>query len=88
MSEVSIVKANLATVCIESFLYGIFFVLSVTSMFVSLHHRRPLAGESLRSRLFLRSVCRSPMFIAAIVLTMTITAVSSSGFPTAVEYDM
>ncbi|KAF8161948.1 hypothetical protein K438DRAFT_1686197 [Mycena galopus ATCC 62051] len=64
--DIPLVSVSLATVPLESCLYGVYLVLAVTS--ISLLLRR-----NAESRRF-GSIYSSPMFIGAIALTMTITA--------------
>ena len=67
-TQVPLVSVNLATVCIESFLYGIFFILSVSSVYLLIWRSRTNNGGRHRSAVF-----TSPMFIAAIILFILIT---------------
>ena len=75
----SIVPVSLALVCVESALYGIFFVLAVTSLAVLLVRPRhdaaspPAPGSAGPS---LRNALRSPLFLATCLLLMTVSAVS------------
>ncbi|EGN92090.1 hypothetical protein SERLA73DRAFT_79886 [Serpula lacrymans var. lacrymans S7.3] len=69
--EVSLVSANLAAVCIESFLYGIFFVLSMSSVFLLIvRHRSQYTQYPAKSR---RSILTSPIFVGTILLFITVT---------------
>ncbi|EIW79978.1 hypothetical protein CONPUDRAFT_58530 [Coniophora puteana RWD-64-598 SS2] len=67
-TTVPLVSVNLATVCIESFLYGIFFVLTVSSVYLLIWRSRMSNGGHSRSAVF-----TSPMFVAAIMLFVLIT---------------
>ncbi|KAK0461851.1 uncharacterized protein EV420DRAFT_1628289 [Desarmillaria tabescens] len=66
--QVPLVSVNLATVALESFLYGIFFVLDLTSITLLFVRR------SRRSPNTVVSVMQRPMFIGAVGLFITITA--------------
>ncbi|CCM06249.1 uncharacterized protein FIBRA_08498 [Fibroporia radiculosa] len=45
MGQVALIPANIATVCVESFLYGIFFVLSTVSLYLLIKRYRELGGQ-------------------------------------------
>ncbi|KAH9938802.1 uncharacterized protein BXZ73DRAFT_99863 [Epithele typhae] len=67
----SIITVNLALVCVESALYGVFFVLAVTSLAVLVvRHGQDSAGAALS----LRATLRSPLFLATVILLMTVSA--------------
>lgn len=68
----SFISVNLATVCLESLLYGIFLTLYVSSTFLLLSqgHRKLVASGAASY-----SILRAPMFIAAHVIFCTVTAV-------------
>ncbi|KAH9842576.1 uncharacterized protein C8Q71DRAFT_876571 [Rhodofomes roseus] len=69
--EVSqLIPINLATVCIESFLYGIFFVLYASSTYLLVRQGRAKAAAEHGSA---NSVYRAPMFIAAQIVFLTVT---------------
>ena len=72
----SIVNVSLALVCVESVLYGIFFVLAITSLAVLVVRQGKDAGSVTRS-LSVSSTLKSPLFIATVVLLMTVSAVST-----------
>ncbi|EED77940.1 predicted protein [Postia placenta Mad-698-R] len=76
MTGVSLVAANLTTICLESFFYGIFFVLALASIYILAHrnsHSDPLAPP--RSWIqALRSIITSPMLLAAAGLFIGNTA--------------
>ena len=72
----SIVNVSLALVCVESVLYGIFFVLAITSLAVLVVRHGKDAGSVTRS-LSVSSTLKSPLFIATVVLLMTVSAVST-----------
>lgn len=69
-----LVPANLGTVCIESHLYGVFFLLAVTSIYFLVRREK----HNMRRKQFTTGICKSlfkqPMFAAAIALLITITA--------------
>lgn len=78
MTGVSLVAANLTTICLESFFYGIFFVLALASIYILAHrnsHSDPLAPPQLWIQA-LRSITTSPMLLAAAGLFIGNTAVS------------
>ncbi|EED80156.1 predicted protein [Postia placenta Mad-698-R] len=66
----SFISVNLATVCLESLLYGIFLTLYVSSTFLLLSqgHRKLVAAGAASY-----SILRAPMFIAAHVIFCTVT---------------
>ncbi|PBL02837.1 hypothetical protein ARMGADRAFT_1006162 [Armillaria gallica] len=66
--QVPLVSVNLATVAVESFLYGIFFVLDLTSITLLFVRR------SRGTRNTVASIIQRPMFIGAVGLFITITA--------------
>lgn len=71
-----LIPVNLATVCLEGFLYGLFFILYVTSTYLLVRQgQQRMAAEGLRFRT--NSVYRAPMFIAAHIIFLTVTGVSS-----------
>ncbi|KZT01339.1 uncharacterized protein LAESUDRAFT_664142 [Laetiporus sulphureus 93-53] len=74
MLQEPLVSVNLATVSMEAFFYGIFFVLSVSSIYLLVHRQRQLQGRNATSGLIFRALCRTPMFIGAVILSVTITA--------------
>ncbi|KAH9926158.1 uncharacterized protein B0H18DRAFT_876555 [Fomitopsis serialis] len=66
-----LISVNLATVCIESLLYGIFFVLYGASTYLLIRQSRAkVAAEGKHSS---KSVYRAPMFIAANSIFLTVT---------------
>ena len=75
----SIIAVSLALVCVESALYGIFFVLAVTSLAVLLARYGKDAGPVAKSFSF-SSTVKSPLFVATVVLLMTVSAVSPSSW--------
>ena len=78
---VAIVEVNLATVCVQSALYGVFFVLAVTALVVLImRHKREhapsqFATSASQSRAVLLGLSRSPLFFATVILLFTVTAV-------------
>ncbi|GBE80421.1 hypothetical protein BKA93DRAFT_828405 [Sparassis latifolia] len=67
MADVPLVSVNLASLAIESFLYGIFFVLFVTTTWFLLQRaKHEQAG--------IQSAFRRPLFLAGIAMFLTITA--------------
>lgn len=77
MAAIPLISANLATICVQSFFYGIFFVLFIVSMYLRVYRQHQLSEQSVPANnpplLYI-----APMFIAAICLFMTITAVSTA----------
>ncbi|PCH35876.1 hypothetical protein WOLCODRAFT_140118 [Wolfiporia cocos MD-104 SS10] len=71
MSNVPLVSVNLATVCIESFTYGVFFVLSISSIWL-LKHRHDHINKATKSAV--STIYTSPMFLGAVALLTTISA--------------
>ncbi|KAI0372527.1 hypothetical protein BV20DRAFT_939651 [Pilatotrama ljubarskyi] len=73
-SSMSAIGVNLALACIESLLYGIFFVLAMTSLavLVGRHTNRSssFSGRSYSSE----RLWTSPLFIATMCLLMTVTS--------------
>lgn len=71
MAVVSLLSANVATLCIESLLYGVFLVLSVASMYMLVQRSRASTNVPwhAKSTLFI-----TPMSVAAVLLFMTNTA--------------
>lgn len=77
-TAVPLVSANVATIFLESFLYGNFFVLTVSSIYLlAYRQRRLLASQHPQgsSKAVAAGLFRSPMFLGAISLAVTITAV-------------
>ncbi|KAH7906259.1 hypothetical protein BJ138DRAFT_1163063 [Hygrophoropsis aurantiaca] len=70
-SQVPLVSANLATVCIESFMFGIFFILSLTSGYLLVRRNSmPFKSSTPNSG----SIFQTPMFLAGTCLFVTVTA--------------
>ncbi|KAI0369168.1 hypothetical protein BV20DRAFT_415741 [Pilatotrama ljubarskyi] len=67
---ISILATNLATVCVESAFWGIFFVLAMTSIILFVQRSRNREGPSYSST----KLWRSPLFIASCLLLGTVTA--------------
>lgn len=74
-ANIPLVSANLATAIIESFLYGIFFILATTSLYLLVSRRQKPISRMGRGD---RSIFLTPMFLASICLFILITAVSVS----------
>ncbi|KAI0725166.1 hypothetical protein C8Q72DRAFT_760139, partial [Fomitopsis betulina] len=67
-----LIPINLATICMESFLYGLFFILYGTSTYVLVRQgQRKMAAEGQQSRM--NSVYKAPMFLAAHLIFLTVT---------------
>lgn len=76
LPQVRVVDANLATVCLESALYGIFLLLFLTSTGLAVN-RYQYTTKHARDRQSIKSPFLNPMFIASIALSFTVTAVST-----------
>ncbi|PCH37101.1 hypothetical protein WOLCODRAFT_109578 [Wolfiporia cocos MD-104 SS10] len=74
MSGTSLISASIASICIESFLYGIFFVLSIASMYLTVRRREYLVNAPTSIRAVRQVAHITPMSVAAICLFMTNTA--------------
>ncbi|KAI0769075.1 hypothetical protein BD413DRAFT_493603 [Trametes elegans] len=70
MAPISILASNLGTVCVESALWGVFFVLSITSLVLLVRRHQENSAPGCVSKTFLKS----PLFIASVVLLCTVTA--------------
>ncbi|KAH9934651.1 uncharacterized protein B0H18DRAFT_869432 [Fomitopsis serialis] len=67
----SLVTTNLATVCVESALTGVFWVLYALSTFLLVQRARDRAAQTTSSA---RSIYKTPMFIASHIIAATVTA--------------
>lgn len=79
-TAVPLVSANIATIFLESFLYGNFFVLTITSVYLLAYRRKRLLASQHpqgAARAVAAVLFRSPMFLGAISLFVTITSVRS-----------
>ncbi|KAJ4469881.1 hypothetical protein J3R30DRAFT_3303297 [Lentinula aciculospora] len=79
MHQISLVRTNLTTVGIESALYGIFFVLTASSITLTLYRVNRLRGSSAKGRRPLQgavhhSLWRQPMSYGTFGLAITVTA--------------
>ena len=77
-TAIPLVSANVATIFLESFLYGNFFVLTVSSVYLlAYRQKRILASQHPQGAAgaVAAGLLRSPMFLGAISLFITITAV-------------
>lgn len=72
--DVPLVSANLATVAVESLLYGIFLVLDITSITLLFTRENSFSPGTTRTSSF--AVMQRPMFIGAVILLVSITGVS------------
>jgi hypothetical protein len=81
-TEVSLLSVSLATVFIESLLYGIFLTLFVMSTYLlatrKLKENMPL--KNARSNGFLTLCLRNPLILSSFLIALTITAVSIATF--------
>jgi len=73
MADISLLSASLAAAFIESFFYGVFFVLAITSIYIMLH-RELSAKDGPPSRSVLRVLVSSPILGAAMLLFVGLTA--------------
>lgn len=69
--DIPLVSANLATVAVESLLYGIFLVLDLTSITLLFTREASFSLGAARTSSFV--VMRRPMFIGAVILLVSIT---------------
>ncbi|KAK7051021.1 hypothetical protein VNI00_005133 [Paramarasmius palmivorus] len=73
MAQVPLVSVNLANIAIESFLYGIFFILNAGSIALLIYPRhQPSVTSKTRENRF-KAAVKKPMFIGAIALFVGIT---------------
>lgn len=74
MPQSSIISVNLATIAIESMLYGIFLVLAVSALYLHLSRAR-----SHQSSFYwvVRSAYLTPAILGSIIITLTVTGVGS-----------
>ncbi|EJF59453.1 hypothetical protein DICSQDRAFT_156292 [Dichomitus squalens LYAD-421 SS1] len=72
MAVVSVLRVNLALTCVESALFGIFFVLAITSLAVLIarHGRPPLTTSP---SLSFGHALRSPLLLGTILLLITVS---------------
>lgn len=75
MPDVSIVSANLATVCMESLLYGSFFVLFWLSTFLLGRRVQHIPDHQASMPAGSKNAFKSPMFVASVCIFCTVTAV-------------
>ncbi len=75
MAPSTVVHVNLALTCVESALYGIFFVLAITSLGVLVARRRktPNGSSSLSAG---GALLRSPLVVGTLLLFITVGGVS------------
>ncbi|KAF8990611.1 hypothetical protein BDQ17DRAFT_1255653 [Cyathus striatus] len=66
-AEVPLVSVNLATVCIESFLYGAFCILFVSSLYLLTNHQRVTSTSKKRLKI-------NPLITSSVCIFITITA--------------
>lgn len=77
VAELSIISVNLATACMESFLFGIFFILWSGSTYLFLC-RDKLVASDVSAAASSRSIWRTPMFMAGCLVCLSVTGVSNS----------
>ena len=71
---VSVLAVNIAAIYLDSFLYGIFFLLSLASIYLILRYNKDNGPTSFKPT----SILRRPMLLGTILLFLIITAVSIS----------
>ncbi|KAF9476886.1 hypothetical protein BDN70DRAFT_138739 [Pholiota conissans] len=71
--EVPLVSANLATVCIESLLYGIFLILFVLSTYL-LATRKLTSEKTPKGKSLTSLALRNPLIVSSLLIAVTITA--------------
>ncbi|CCM03473.1 uncharacterized protein FIBRA_05606 [Fibroporia radiculosa] len=74
MAPVSLLAASVASVYIESLLYGILFVLSVASLSILIRRREELINSPVNARVIRQAAIITPMSLAALFLFITNTA--------------
>jgi hypothetical protein len=77
--QIPVLAAELSVIVLETFFYGVFFVLFITSMYLTIARHKE--GTRNSSRQGGRSsstppLYRTPVFITSVALALTITAVS------------
>ena len=77
MPSITVLQVNLALTCVESVLYGIFFVLAITSLVV-LVARRCLNPNGTSSLYLGRTLLSSPLAIGTLLLFIAVGGVSGS----------
>lgn len=73
MVQPSIVSVSLVTVALESLLYGVFLVLTVT--FLYLHHHR--AGSHRNGGTLIFSAILTPVLLGSLIVLTTVSGVST-----------
>ncbi|KZT63170.1 hypothetical protein DAEQUDRAFT_185255 [Daedalea quercina L-15889] len=75
VAELNLIAVNLATVALESWLYGIFCVIFGSSTYLLIRRGRELSqGSGNPSLHATRSLWRTPMFMASCLIAMSVTA--------------
>ncbi|KAI0365486.1 hypothetical protein BV20DRAFT_954147 [Pilatotrama ljubarskyi] len=78
MAPISVLATNLATVCVESALWGVFFVLGVTTLVLLVRRTSEIRVQVRSPRRLRRPVgrrlWRTPLFVASCILLCTVTA--------------
>ncbi|KAF5350367.1 hypothetical protein D9757_011378 [Collybiopsis confluens] len=72
MPQVSLVRTNLATVGIESFLFGIFFVLTASSIILTIYRQKRMHGNRSLPQSTL-ALWKQPMSYGTVILAFTVT---------------
>ena len=83
MAALPLVSVNLATVVIESMLYGMFVILSGASTYF--HHTRVSSQRRGSPRKFTKHI--TPLFCGSVLIFGTITGVSNPALPLAPAYE-
>lgn len=76
VAQLDLIAVNLATVALESWLYGIFCVIFGTSIYLLVRRGREHSQGTGGSSRIARSVWKSPMFVASCLIAMSVTGVS------------
>ena len=72
----SIMAANIAAIYIESFLYGLFFILSMASIYLILKYDGEKGTRPTSTMIF-----RRPMLLGTVLLFIIVTTVCYSSLP-------
>ncbi|KAI0729490.1 hypothetical protein C8Q72DRAFT_777826 [Fomitopsis betulina] len=73
VAQLDLIAVNLATVALESWLYGIFCVIFGTSIYLLVRRGREHSQGTGGSSRIARSVWKSPMFVASCLIAMSVT---------------
>lgn len=76
VAELSLISVNLATVCMESLLYGAFLVIFGTSTYLLVKREREMTSSSMAPGHYHKSIYKTPMFLGSILIALACTGVS------------